>query len=151
MALIDVGNELSDAQAVTATATSTYVFNTNPGSTQNSVIDISGQDQPLFLNFSVDTTTVSAGSTTMVITLESSANTSLTSSTTHWTSASIAKATLVAGYGFSVPIPAGDYKKYVGLRYTVSTADFSAGAFSANITKLPIFGVNKAYANNWTN
>lgn len=151
MALIDVGNELSDAQAVTATAVSTNVWNSNPGSTQNSTIDVSGQDCPLFLNFNVDTTTVSAGSTTLTITLESSANTSLTSSTTHWTSTAIAKATLVAGYGFSVPLPPGSYKQYVGARYTVAVADFSAGKFNAWIDAIPAYGVNTAFANNWTN
>ena len=147
--LQDIGNTLSSAQAVTATAASTYVYDTHSGSIGGATRDISGQDCPLWLNFTVNTTTVSAGSTTMVITLESSAATALTSTTTHWTSASIAKATLVAGYQFSIPLPPGQYKRYVGARYTVATADFSAGAFTTHITDgVPAY---TAYANNWAN
>lgn len=117
---------LSDAQAVTATAASTNYLDLG------AVRDI-GQQDDLIILFTVNTTTVSAGSTTMTIKIQSDDNTSFSSATDHFTSESIAKATLIAGYQKAFRIPPGIVERYVRLYYTVSTADFSAGAFSAHI------------------
>jgi hypothetical protein len=126
----------SDAQALTATALSTNVIDLGPLSGGNLTRDITGGDGgSLFLHVNVGTTFVSAGASTLVITLESDDNTSLSSATTHYTSPAIAKATLVAGYDFYIPMPAGNYQRYLALRYTTATADFSAGTISATIVR----------------
>lgn len=123
--IMDRENLFSDGQAVTATANSTNIVDL-----KKTGIDIA-TGRPLQFRFQVDTTTTSGGSTTMTVAIVSSDATNLGTPTTHWTSASIAKATLVAGYGFTVTLPQGVYKRYLGVIYTVSTADFTAGNFTA--------------------
>lgn len=123
--IMDRENLFSDGQAVTATANSTNIVDL-----KKTGLDIA-TGRPLQFRFQVDTTTTSGGSTTMTVAIVSSDATDLSTPTTHWTSASIAKATLVAGYGFTVTLPQGPYKRYLGVVYTVNTANFTAGAFTA--------------------
>jgi hypothetical protein len=125
---IDAQNELSDAQAVTATAISENVI--DMGVTGVKL----GAGTPKFIEVAVDTLPVSAGSSTLVVTVESSDAVGLTSTNTHATSATIAKATLVAGYKIRLHLdPNVVMKRYLGLRYTVAVANFSAGNFSAYV------------------
>jgi hypothetical protein len=126
----------SDAQALTATALSTNVIDLGPLSGGNLTRDITGGDGgQMFLHVNVGTLFESGGASTLVITLESDDNTSLSSATTHYTSASIAKASLVAGYELIVPMPVANYQRYLALRYTVGTANFTAGAISATMVR----------------
>lgn len=150
--LIDFQELFSDAQAITADAISTYVINLLPtgggaigagaagGPSANTVARI-GDGKPLYLYVRVDTTFDSVADTSSLITsLESDDNTSLSSATVHWTSADIEEATLVAGYWIAkgVPIPPGDYQKYLGLRFNVGAEEnFTAGAVSAWLSDIP--------------
>lgn len=134
MMQVDANLEFSDAQAVTATAISN-VIDLGTGNTTRDI----GAGEPVYLVILVDTTTASAGSTTVDFTLESDSTADLeTSATTHMTVAAVPKASLVAGYRVvAQALPIGDYERYLGVRYTVNTANFSAGAFTAFLTRQP--------------
>jgi hypothetical protein len=145
--LTDSGNLLSEAQAVTASAISTYVYDTHSASIGGLTRDISGQDCPIWLNFTI--TESFATATSVTFSLESDDNTSLSSATVHYTSAAIAIATLVAGYSFSVQVPPGQYQRYVGARYTIGGSSATAGKITALLTDgVPL---HNAYQNNWVN
>ena len=99
--LLDSKNQFSVAQAVTATAISD-VIDLGPLSglpSANLIRDI-GAGEPLHLSILITTSVAaSGGASTTVFSLESDSTANLaTSATVHWSSASIAKATLVAGY-----------------------------------------------------
>lgn len=134
--LFDKQNEFSDSQAVTATAISTNVIDTlpmtsNPNSDQNL-----GGEASLYFVFQVDTAFTAAGAATLVVSIESDSTADLaTSATVHYATAAIPKATLVAGYSFYVPLPPGDYERYLGARYTVATGPMTAGALSAFLSR----------------
>lgn len=134
--LLDGLLQLDSAHAYTATAISTNVWDCLGPSTLaggNTTRDI-GAGENLHLSILITTTVAaSGGASTTVFTLESADNTSLTTPTVHWTGSSIAKATLVAGYWYAqgIIIPAGAYKRYVGIRFTPTTNDWTAGAVSA--------------------
>ena len=76
--------------------------------------------------------------TTLNITVESDSTADLaTSATVHYDSGAIALATLVAGYQFIIPLPPGDYERYLGLRYNVTGTNPANGAVSAFFTPDP--------------
>jgi hypothetical protein len=136
--IIDDRLEVSDSQAVTATAVSTDIIDLGPV-TNNTLRDV-GNGRQLFLVIQCDTTTAAVGAATVTFSLESDSTTDLaTSPTVHATSAAIGKATLVAGYQLVIPVPAGlkNFERYMGVRYTVATGPLTAGAFSAFITDAP--------------
>lgn len=121
-----VDNDLmfSDAQAVTASAASTNSLDMRVA-TRNI-----GAGQPIELVCLVTTTTTSGGSTTMDVALQDSADNSSFANTVI-AAAGIAKATLVAGYEFlRAALPRG-LRRYLRVNYTVNTANFTAGAFTA--------------------
>lgn len=133
--LLDKQNEFSDSQAVTTTAISTNVIDTLPGIGGATQSNLGGVDSA-FLVIQVDTTFT--GLTSLTVTLESSSTANLaTSPTVHAASAALLPADLVAGKTvIQMPLPAGDYKRYLGLRYTVA-GTATAGAISAFITRHP--------------
>jgi hypothetical protein len=140
--LIDKQNTLSWADAVTTDQISENVIDLISGAikglTANTVRDI-GAGQPLYLHMRVNTAFDTAEEDgTLDITLESDANVGLDSgsATTHLTIAQLAEATLVAGYKIAdgIPLPAGAYKRYLGLRYNVGSHAFTAGKIDAWIS-----------------
>lgn len=148
--LIDAKELLSDAQALTATAISTFVMDLLPvsgainsgdtgGPTSNTTVNIGG-GKPLYLYIWVHTVLDSAGeAATLTATAESSADTSNGTPTVHWTSGSIAEATLAAGYWVAkgVVLPNGAYKRYLCINYTVGTENFTSGKVSAWVSDTP--------------
>lgn len=125
---IDAQAEFSDAQAVTSSAISENVMDLITSGVKL------GAGSPIVAEMTVDTLPVSAGSSTLVVTLETSANADLSSSTVLATSDAVPKATLVAGYKMRLTAdPTLETKRYLGLRYTVAVANFSAGNFSGYI------------------
>lgn len=147
---IDSKELLSDAQALTATAISTYVIDLIPnggsinagdtgGPTANTTVNLGG-GKPLYLYIWVHTVLDSAGETaTLTATAESSADTSNGTPTVHWTSGSIAEATLATGYWIAkgVVLPNGSYKRYLCVNYTVGTENFTSGKVSAWVSDTP--------------
>lgn len=129
--LLDGYLVFSSAQALTATAASTNIFDL-----QNAR-DMGIGDQPA-LKFFVSTGTafLSTGSSTLVVTFEGSTDASTWD--IYASFPSIAKAALVASkriingvvprvaFGFTLP-------RYLRLNYTVGVADFTAGTLNAAI------------------
>lgn len=148
--LIDSKELLSDEQALTATAISTYVYDTLPsggainsgdtgGPTANTTTNI-GAGKPLYLYSLVTTVLDSSGeAATLTLSIESSADTSNGTPTVHWSTAAIAEATLAAGYWIAkgVPLPPGTYKRYICANYTVGTENFTSGKVSTWISDAP--------------
>ena len=132
MAILDSTVEFSDAQAVTASAISNVIDTIQTGISGNLVSDIGGTSG-LYLTIGVPVTAVSAGASTVTFSLESDSTADLaTSPSVHWITAAIPKASLVAGYRLiTTALPQGAYKRYIGIRYTVGTANLSAGNFDA--------------------
>ncbi|QBF27159.1 hypothetical protein EXN22_16215 [Pseudomonas tructae] len=136
---VDKQLEFSDSQAVTATAISTNVVDLYPrGNAVNTNVtrDI-GVGEDVYLVVQTDTTATAAGAATVTVTLESSSTADLaTTPTVHYSSAANALAALVGSTTLlAIKLPAGQYNRYVGVRYTVATGPLTAGAFSAFITK----------------
>jgi len=138
--LLDASLQFCDPQALTATAISENVVDLGPlgGATANTIRDI-GAGEELHLSILVTTTLDSSGeAATLTATLESDSAVGLDSSATvHWTSGSIAEASLAAGYWVAkgIPIPPGAYERYLGLRFTVGTENFTSGAVKAWLHK----------------
>lgn len=143
--LIDKLSTFSWAQAVTADAISENVIDLLPvsgaigagatgGPSANTTKNLGG-GQPLYLHILVHTTMTDAdGTPTLTITLESDVAEALNSAAVvHHTISAVTEAAMVAGYWIAkgVPIPPGDYKRYLGLRYTTNVADFDGGKISA--------------------
>ena len=147
---IDSKELLSDAQALTATAISTYVYDLLPsggsinagdtgGPTANTVVNI-GAGKPLYLYIHVHTVLDSSGeAATLIASLESSADTSNGTPTVHWASSLIAEATLAAGYWIAkgIALPPGSYKRYICVNYTVGTESFTSGKVSSWLSDSP--------------
>lgn len=145
--ILDSTNEFSDSQAVTATAISSNVIDLNPA-TKNATIDI-GAGEPVWLVIQCDEAVTAEGAATVAITLESADNAALSSSAVvHITTGAIGKASLTPGKEVGrFRLPTGDYKRYLGVRYTVATGPLTAGKFSAFIVKDA--QDRKTYASAW--
>ncbi|EKD5498879.1 hypothetical protein OR538_005012 [Pseudomonas aeruginosa] len=136
---VDKQAEFSDSQAVTATAISTNVYDLYPrGNAVNTNVtrDI-GVGEDIYLVVQCDTTATAARAATVTVSLESSSTADLaTTPTVHFVSATLALANLVGGTTLlAIKLPAGQYNRYVGVRYTVATGPLTAGAFSAFLAK----------------
>ena len=144
--ILDYQLQFSDAQAVTSTAASKNIIDLGPLHTDNTDRDI-GAGESLRLRILVDTAALSTASSTVTFSLETDDHATFSSATTLWSSAAVAKATLVAGYQVAdIALPKG-FEKYARVKYTVATADLTAGAFTAFICKDS--QDNKSYANSY--
>lgn len=134
--ILDKTEEFSDSQAVTATAVSTNVIDTNP-SNKNPIVDLGDGEPDVWCVIQCDTTATAAGAATVAFSLESDSTSNLaTSPTVHYTTPALAIAGLTAGKEVArFKLPGGDYERYLGVRYTVATGPLTAGAFSAFIVK----------------
>jgi len=128
--LLDKSLELSLAQAFTAQGTTVSTNVIDLGSARNI-----GAGEDLFLYVRVDTAVTSAGSATVDIQLQTSANADLSSPDVLTSIGAVAKATLVANKTYKLRLPAGTYKRYLGVGFVVATADLTAGKFDAWIAK----------------
>ena len=156
---LDSQIEFSDAQAVTATAISSNVydlFSVKAGGaaagdiTSNTRLDIGTDD--LFLVVSVPTAiTDTSSDATLAVTLESADDAALTTNAiVHFSTGTLAFATYSpAGTMIAaVRIPRGLYRRYLGVRYTVASGPFTAGAIDAFLT--PDLQLNRPYKSGFT-
>lgn len=146
--ILDAENEFSDAQAVTSTAISSNVIDLGPVN-HNTTRDI-GTGEETYLVVITQTAATDTGSdATLTVSLESDSTADLaTSATVHYTTGALAFAAFSpAGTVLAmVRLPAGNYERYLGVRYTVASGPLTAGNFDAFLTK----DVQKylSYANN---
>lgn len=145
--ILDAQNEFSDSQAVTSTAISTNVIDLDSASIPKNI----GGSSPLYLVIQTALTcTDTSSDATVAFTLESDSAAALNSSpTVHFSTGALAFAAYAtAGTRVAVtPLPFGDYKRYLGVRYTVASGPLTAGAFDAFLTRDPQFW-NAQNANN---
>ena len=148
---VDKQMEFSDAQAVTSTAISSNVYDilskTTGGATISSVtpgntrLDLGGQFQDLYLVIQTAVAITDAGSdATLVATFETADDVGLsTNNTVLLSSGTLAFATYAtAGSQILVAkLPSALYRRYIGVRYTVASGPFTAGAIDAFITTTP--------------
>lgn len=139
--ILDKFNEFADAQAVTSTAISTNVIDLAPlggGTGTNTVRDIgSGEDVYLVVR-TVGAATDSGSDATLTVTLESDSTENLaTSPTVHFSTGAMAFAAFSpAGTELAaIKLPAGNYERYLGVRFTVGSGPLTAGTFDAFLTK----------------
>jgi hypothetical protein len=133
--MIDNECLLSDSQDLSQTTGnyySTYTYNMGDDNAGP------GKGNPLYVNFAVDEAFVGAGASVAFYVIEEEDTTLDDSSTVLVNTKAIGVATLVAGYQFSLPVPAGICsKQYLGARYTISGATTTAGTVSAWISNQP--------------
>ncbi len=126
--ILDKLLQLADAQAVTATAaTESYIDTLAAGQSIKEQLEVL---------LEVDTTTDSAGDAAVmdfVIQTDTVAN--FASPTTIATLPQKAQAALVEGAQFKLQLPKEGVQRYIRGYFTVSTANFTAGAFSVNLVK----------------
>jgi hypothetical protein len=147
---VDKQAELSDSQAVTATAISANVMDlVSNASGKNPIRDIgTGQDVYLVVLTAVAATDT-GNDATLAVTLESDDNVGLTSATTHFSTGALAFAAFSpAGTVLAaIKLPSGNYERYLGVRYTVATGPLLTGQFDAFLTT--DVSTYRAYARNY--
>lgn len=148
---IDKQAEFSDGQAVTATAISTNVMDIISNSSGKNALRDIGTGQDVYLVVITRTAATDASSdATLTVSLESDSTVDLaTSATVHYSTAALAFAAFSpAGTVLvSVKLPAGNYERYLGVRYTVASGPLTAGNFDAFLTT--DVDVWRAYAKNY--
>ena len=122
--IIDKLLQVSDAQAVTASAASTDAIDfgqANP--------DV-GMDCLSTMAITTKVAAAAAGAATVTFSVQDSADNSTWADVA--VTAAIPKATLVAGYQHIIPMPT-KLRRYCRVYYTVATGPLTAGTFSAQI------------------
>ena len=137
---IDAELELSNAQALTATAISTNVAPFN---------ESMGIGEPLGVVFTVDVAAdFTTGDETYSFAIETDSVVALSSATIVSTKAVLA-ATLVAGYKFVMPIDHTDMEGFIGVRYTLAGTTPTL-TVTANILSLNMIDATVDYADGFT-
>lgn len=141
---VDSNLELSDSQAVTATAISSNVIDLSTvvagggaSISPNTRQDIGqGEDIYLVVNTAVACTDVGSDAT-LTITLETDDAVGLGTSVVVLNFGTLAFAAFAAAGTnlVAVKLPSFQYRRYLGLRYTIAAGPLTAGAFDAFLTK----------------
>lgn len=142
---VDTQLEFSDAQAVTATAISTNVYDLFSGSTGASSSDLSpntridiGVGEEVYLIVNTQTTATDVGSdATLIVTFETADDVTLTTNAqvVYATGTLAFAAFATAGTNLvKIKLPLFPYRRYIGVRYTVASGPLTAGNFDAFMT-----------------
>lgn len=124
--VIDKELELSNAQAVTASAASTNIVDFGKGM---------GATEDLAVVVTVEVAATAAGAATVELVIEGDDVEGMGSAVELVKSRAIGKAELVPGAKFILPMPKGSLKRYMRLQYNVATGPLTAGSFSAHIVE----------------
>lgn len=125
--ILDKGNLVSSAQAVTSSAGSTDVIDLSQA---RAIGD--GEELEFFVN--VDTAATAAGAATVTFQVQTDDNSAFSSPAILIQTDAIPKATLVAGYQIKISLPVGATpERYLRLYYSVATGPLTAGAFTAGL------------------
>lgn len=148
---VDKQLEFSDAQAVTSTAISSNVYDTLTKTTGaatissvtagNARLDLGNMHKDLYLVVQTAVSITDTGSdATLAVTFETADDVGLsTNATVLLSSGTLAFATYAtAGSQILVAkLPSALYRRYIGVRYTVASGPFTAGAIDAFLTTTP--------------
>lgn len=131
---VDALNEFSNSQAVTSTVLGDTVIDLGPTPT---VRDL-GQGEPVYLVVQTSEAVTDTGDDAkLTLTLESDTVATLDSSpTVHFSTGALPFASF-SGAGslvVAVALPYGDYKRYMGVRFTVANGPLTGGKFDAFLT-----------------
>jgi hypothetical protein len=145
--IVDTFNEFGDNKALNTGAAGSYLVGNvidtlpNAAGAGGNITSGLGVGRDLWLVIQVTTTATSGGSATAQWSLCSDAQAAIAvdgSQTTHFSTAAIAVATLVAGYRVCcIRLPAGTYERYVGIVQTTAVAAFTAGKVDMFLTDTP--------------
>lgn len=122
--IIDRNLQVSNEQAVTATAASTDVIDFGQANPNTGLSDHSN------MVITVDESATAAGAATVTFALQDSADNSTFLDVA--VTAAIGKAALTAGQQFVIAMPT-KHRRYVRVNYTVATGPLTAGKFSAQV------------------
>lgn len=120
---IDKNLQVSNEQAVTASAASTDVIDFGQADPDAGMAD-------LYAVITTDEAAAAAGAATVTFSVQDSADNSTFADVA--VTVAIAKATLVAGYQHVIPLPT-KLRRYCRVYYTVGTGPLTAGKFSAQV------------------
>lgn len=136
--LIDYLTQFADEDTITATVANAIVGDVMDLGSTPTLKDIGNGDKPIYLVITIDEAVTSNGSATVAFTLLSDSTANLaTSATTHITTGDIAVATLVAGYKMVIPLPPGNYERYLGIFANTKVQTLNTGTCSAMLTIEP--------------
>lgn len=132
--LLDALNQLSAAQAVTASAVSTNTIDLT-------VVRDVGPGKRLYAVWGVDVSATAAGAATVTFQVVSSAAAALTSPTVLASTDAIPKADLTAGRKLfaqtidpAILLAQPNGQRYLGVQYVVATGPLTAGSFTCYVT-----------------
>lgn len=139
---VDSQLEFSNAQALTSTAISTNVVDLRP-TTSGQTLNLQQNDgagEDVYLVVQTQTLITDSGSdATLAVTLESADDAGLTTNArVHASSGTLAFASYntVGSKIMVLKLPQQiDYRRYLGLRFTIASGPFTAGAVDAFLTK----------------
>lgn len=153
---VDTQTSFSDSQALTATAISSNVLDTqsvtkggtsNAGEiSPNTKLDLGSGSGDLYLVVRTNVALTGGTSPTLAITLETADDAGLsTNDQVLFSSGALAQAAFTAAGSTLVAIrlPIALYRRYVGLRYTITGGPLTAGSVDAFLT--PTLDVNRIY------
>lgn len=158
---VDKQTEFSDSQALTATAISSNVldiFSTTKGGTANSAeispnarLDIGSGPGDLYLAVQVNAALTGGTTPTLTVTLESADDAGLTTNNTvHYSTGALAQAAFTsAGTQLVfIRLPSAQYRRYIGLRYTITGGPLTGGSVDAFLTTST--NINRIYQSGFT-
>jgi len=122
--IIDKALQVSDKQAVTATAASNDNIDFGQANPNTGLTDHAN------MVINVAETALAAGAATVTFSVQDSADNSTFADVA--ATAAIGKAALVAGAQFVIPMPTR-HRRYVRVNYTVGAGPLTAGKFSAQV------------------
>jgi hypothetical protein len=134
--ILDERNEFCDATALDTNATG--IARVGDAMDLTVARDI-GNGEPLYCVIQITTAVTSGGGCSVEFQLASDAQEAIAvdgTASVHAKTASIAKASLVAGYTFVIPVPMESpaYERYLGILQNVTTTAISAGNINAFLT-----------------
>ena len=122
--IIDYNLQVSNEQAVTATAASTDVIDFGQAT------PTTGLNPLMHMVIGVDEAATAAGAATVVFAIQDSADNSTFADVA--ATAAIGKAALGLGQQIVIPMPT-THRRYLRVNYTVATGPLTAGKFSAQV------------------
>lgn len=159
---VDKMLEFSDAQAVTATAISTNVydlFTTDVGGSAtefspNTRLDVGAGEEVWLVVSTASAVTDTGSDATLVVDLVTADDVGLSTNaqivaTTGATPLAFAAFSVAGTRLLAIRLPNFPYRRYIGLRYTVAAGPLTAGTFDAFLT-LSAIDANRIYKSGFT-